>query len=85
MEETVLDDLKYIHERDAQDALGVAEKQWQQLDYDYKVDLKPAGEIRNIILWINAAKDNIKTMLLSLLSFLKNKIKTIKTSKKYNE
>src|SRR3989344_4092964 len=50
MEETVLDDLKYIHERDAQDALGVAEKQWQQLDYDYKVDLKPAGEIRNIIL-----------------------------------
>jgi glucose/mannose-6-phosphate isomerase len=27
----MLDDLKYIHEKDAQDALGVAEKQWQQL------------------------------------------------------
>ena len=27
----MLDDLKYIHEHDAQDALGIAEKQWQQL------------------------------------------------------
>ena len=27
----MLDDLKMIHERDAQDALGVASKQWQQL------------------------------------------------------
>jgi glucose/mannose-6-phosphate isomerase len=34
----VLDDLKYIHDRDSQDALGVAEKQWQQLQYDYGVD-----------------------------------------------
>lgn len=33
----MLDDLKYIHERDAQDALGVAEKQWQQLQYDFDV------------------------------------------------
>jgi glucose/mannose-6-phosphate isomerase len=31
----MLDDLKYIHERDAQDALGVAEKQWQQLRQQY--------------------------------------------------
>lgn len=29
----MIDDLKVIHERDAQDALGVAEKQWQQLEY----------------------------------------------------
>ncbi len=29
----MLDDLKYIHEKDAQDALGIAEKQWQQLQY----------------------------------------------------
>jgi glucose/mannose-6-phosphate isomerase len=28
----MLDDLKMIHERDAQDALGIAEKQWQQLE-----------------------------------------------------
>src|ERR1700722_2246756 len=33
----MLDDLKMIHERDAQDALGVAEKQWQQLTHDYGV------------------------------------------------
>lgn len=35
----MLDDLKYIHERDAQDALGIAEKQWQQLEYDFSADL----------------------------------------------
>ncbi len=29
----MLDDLKYIHEKDAQDALGIAEKQWQQLEH----------------------------------------------------
>jgi glucose/mannose-6-phosphate isomerase len=34
---SVLDDLKMIHERDAQDALGIAEKQWQQLQYDYNI------------------------------------------------
>ena len=33
----MLDDLKLIHERDAQDALGLAEKQWQQLDYDFNL------------------------------------------------
>ena len=33
----MLDDLRLIHERDAQDALGIAEKQWQQLAYDYKL------------------------------------------------
>lgn len=31
----MLDDLKYIHEKDVQDALGIAEKQWQQLEYDF--------------------------------------------------
>lgn len=31
----MLDDLKYIHEKDGQDALGIAEKQWQQLEYDF--------------------------------------------------
>lgn len=31
----MLDDLKYIHEKDAQDALGLAEKQWQQLEHNF--------------------------------------------------
>lgn len=31
----MLDDLKLIHQRDAQDALGVAQKQWQQLQQRY--------------------------------------------------
>ncbi|MBA2278833.1 bifunctional phosphoglucose/phosphomannose isomerase [Candidatus Saccharibacteria bacterium] len=31
----MLDDLKYIHEKDAQDALGIAEKQWQQLEHKF--------------------------------------------------
>lgn len=35
---TGLDDLKYIHQRDASDALGVAEKQWQQLSHLFELD-----------------------------------------------
>src|SRR5579863_7878646 len=37
----MLDDLKLIHERDAQDALGIAEKSWQQLQYKFDVDEQP--------------------------------------------
>lgn len=33
----MLDDLKYIHQRDGQDALGIAERQWQQLQYDFEL------------------------------------------------
>lgn len=33
----MLDDLKLIHERDAQDALGIAERQWQQLGYEFEI------------------------------------------------
>ncbi len=33
----MLDDLKYIHEKDAQDALGIAEKQWQQLQHFFEM------------------------------------------------
>jgi glucose/mannose-6-phosphate isomerase len=33
----MLDDLKMIHERDAQDALGIAEKQWQQLQLTFEL------------------------------------------------
>lgn len=32
----MLDDLKYIHQRDGQDALGIAEKQWQQLEHTFE-------------------------------------------------
>ncbi len=41
----MLDDLKYIHEHDTQDALGVAERQWQQLEYSFDVDL---SSLRNV-------------------------------------
>lgn len=44
----MLDDLKYIHEKDAQDALGIAEKQWQQLQQSYDIpELK--YEVQNIV------------------------------------
>jgi glucose-6-phosphate isomerase len=46
----MLDDLKLIHQRDAQDALGVAEKQWQQLAHDYAVTLQGFQDITNIVL-----------------------------------
>jgi len=37
----MLDDLKMIHERDAQDALGIAEKSWEQLGHQYDFELAP--------------------------------------------
>jgi glucose/mannose-6-phosphate isomerase len=46
----MLDDLKYIHQRDSQDALGIAEKQWQQLQYKYNVKLNVPSSIKNIVL-----------------------------------
>lgn len=46
----MLDDLKLIHERDAQDALGIAEKQWQQLQQDYPIDLQaPSEPIQRVV------------------------------------
>lgn len=47
---TMLDELKLIHERDPQDALGVAEKQWQQLLHSYEVQLPTPGGIANVVL-----------------------------------
>lgn len=44
----MLDDLKLIHERDAQDALGIAEKQWQQLEHAFRVDFS-AADIQNVV------------------------------------
>ncbi|MDB5164984.1 MAG: bifunctional phosphoglucose/phosphomannose isomerase [Candidatus Saccharibacteria bacterium] len=37
----MLDDLKVIHERDAQDTLGIAERQWQQVNHEFDVSQKP--------------------------------------------
>ena len=37
----MLDDLKMIHERDAQDTLGIAERQCQQLGYEFEVSQTP--------------------------------------------
>jgi glucose/mannose-6-phosphate isomerase len=45
----MLDDLKLIHERDAQDALGFAEKQWQQLLFRYEVKIPQNWQIDNIV------------------------------------
>ena len=44
----MLDDLKYIHQRDSQDALGTAEKQWQQLTHKFDPG-NVAGQFDNIV------------------------------------
>lgn len=46
----MLDDLKFIHEKDTQDALGVVSSQWKQLLHDYDVTFEPGAEIRNVVL-----------------------------------
>lgn len=46
----MLDDLKMIHDRDKDDALGVAEKQWQQLGYEYAVPALGFQGIQNVVL-----------------------------------
>lgn len=44
----MLDDLKKIHERDPQDALGVAEKQWLQLQEVFALNIAPRP-IQNVV------------------------------------
>lgn len=44
----MLDDLKYIHQRDGQDALGTAERQASQLEYEYEIP-KIEGNFTNIV------------------------------------
>lgn len=46
----MLDDLKTIHNRDKDDALGVASRQWQQLTHHYEVSLPEFKNINNIVL-----------------------------------
>ena len=45
----MLDDLKFIHEKDANDTLGTAEKQWQQLKIQYNLNLDKK-QFSNIVL-----------------------------------
>ena len=45
-----LDDLKLIHERDPQDALGIAGKQWEYLTHQFDAQFSPQSEIRNVVL-----------------------------------
>lgn len=44
----MLDDLKYIHQRDGQDALGIAERQCQQLQHEFAKPLI-SGPFENIV------------------------------------
>lgn len=46
----MLDDLKYIHNRDKSDSLGVAEKQVDQLKHDYKVKWPYKTKYKNVII-----------------------------------
>lgn len=46
----VLDDLKYIHSKDKEDALGVVGSQWKQLAHDFGVEFKAKAEIKNVVL-----------------------------------
>jgi glucose/mannose-6-phosphate isomerase len=44
----MLDDLKYIHNKDSEDALGIAAKQWQMLETNYELE-ELNFEVENII------------------------------------
>ena len=44
----MLDDLKLIHERDPDDTLGIAERQWQQLKQEFEISVDGSG-IENIV------------------------------------
>lgn len=46
----MLDDLKYIHQKDADDALGVVGKQFLQLSQSYSVEFTPSTQIKNVVL-----------------------------------
>lgn len=45
----MLDDLKYIHQRDAQDALGIAEKQGQQYQHDFGFTWQPPRSVNKVV------------------------------------
>jgi len=45
----MLDDLKYIHEKDAEDALGIAERQIAQLTHQFDLGGATFGKINNVV------------------------------------
>ncbi|MCA9347799.1 bifunctional phosphoglucose/phosphomannose isomerase [Candidatus Saccharibacteria bacterium] len=45
----MLDDLKYIHEKDGQDALGIAKKQWEQLAYGFDIGDWQINHVTNVV------------------------------------
>ncbi len=45
----MLDDLKVIHERDAADTLGIAERQWQQLELSFQAGVHADFQPLNIV------------------------------------
>ena len=46
----MLDDQQYIKQFDPQDALGIVEKQWQQLTHAFGVSFEAKADIHNIVL-----------------------------------
>lgn len=46
----MLDDLKMIHSRDAQDALGVAARQWEYFSQNFDAVVTPAKPVWNVVL-----------------------------------
>ena len=44
----MLDDLKYIHQRDSQDALGIAGQQAAQLEHEFDIP-SLAGDYHNVV------------------------------------
>ena len=46
----MLDDLQQIHERDPQDALGIAGRQWEYLSRGFEATFTPTDEILNVVL-----------------------------------
>lgn len=46
----MLDDLKFMHDRDPDDALGVSGRQWKYLSRDFDASVTVEGEIANVVL-----------------------------------
>ncbi|MGH7158280.1 MAG: bifunctional phosphoglucose/phosphomannose isomerase [Candidatus Saccharimonadales bacterium] len=46
----MLDDLKYIHQKDKQDALGVVGGQWKQLLHNFDVAFEQKDAVHNVVL-----------------------------------
>ena len=61
----MLDDLKLIHERDTDDTLGIAGRQWQQLTEKFDVNVDGSG-IENIVFL--KPKKKVRGLLLLLVA-----------------